>query len=299
MKVILIILQLRKNLQITLDKLKRFFLIFIIISSCDFKEKNPSNFVARVGENFLTISEIDSKIPDNISSDDSIKITDKLILEWATDKLLIQNAEMNLTEFEKELIEEKSEKYRNNLILSEYKNKISKKNPDTIVSKNEINIFFDQNSKNFKLYNDIVQGRYLKLNNNNFNLNEIKRRFNRFNALDKVFLDSISIQLLNYSFNDSSWINKNLFFNKIPSLEDNEIQRIVKNNLFYIEEDSLALYLIKINKYKKADDYAPLGYIYDRIRELIINRKRIDYLNKIEKELIENAVTKNIFEKFD
>ena len=164
---------------------------------------------------------------------------------------------------------------------------------------NEINIFFDQNSKNFKLYNDIVQGRYLKLNNNNFNLNEIKRRFNRFNALDKVFLDSISIQLLNYSFNDSSWINKNLFFNKIPSLEDNEIQRIVKNNLFYIKEDSLALYLIKINKYKKADDYAPLGYIYDRIRELIINRKRIDYLNKIEKELIENAVTKNIFEKFD
>ena len=206
---------------------------------------------------------------------------------------------MNLTEFEKELIQEKSEKYRNNLILSEYKNKISKKNPDTIVSKNEINIFFDQNSKNFKLYNDIVQGRYLKLNNNNFNLNEIKRRFNRFNALDKVFLDSISIQLLNYSFNDSSWINKNLFFNKIPSLEDNEIQRIVKNNLFYIKEDSLALYLIKINKYKKADDYAPLGYIYDRIRELIINRKRIDYLNKIEKELIENAVTKNIFEKFD
>ena len=126
MKVILIILQLRKNLQITLDKLKRFFLIFIIISSCDFKEKNPSNFVARVGENFLTISEIDSKIPDNISSDDSIKIADKLILEWATDKLLIQNAEMNLTEFEKESIEEKSEKYRNNLILSEYKNKISK-----------------------------------------------------------------------------------------------------------------------------------------------------------------------------
>ena len=299
MKVILIILQLRKNLQITLDKLKRFFLIFIIISSCDFKEKNPSNFVARVGENFLTSSEIDSKIPENISREDSVKIADKVILEWATDKLLIQNAEMNLTEFEKELIEEKSEKYRNNLILSEYKNKISKNNPDSIVSTDEISFFYEKNSKNFKLYNEIVQGRYVKLNNDYFNVSEIKRRFKRFDISDKYFFDSISIQLLNYSFNDSTWVNKNLFFNKIPTLDDVEIQRIVKNNLFYVKEDSLALYLIKINKYKNADDYAPLDYIYDRIRELISNRKRIDYLNKIEKELIEDALAKNIFEKID
>jgi len=82
-------------------------------------------------------------------------------------------------------------------------------------------------------------------------------------------------------------------------LNNNEIQRIVKNNLFYIKEDSLALYLIKINKYKKANDYAPLDYIYERIRELISNRKRIDYLIKIEKELIEDALIKKTYEKFN
>jgi hypothetical protein len=82
-------------------------------------------------------------------------------------------------------------------------------------------------------------------------------------------------------------------------LNNDEIQRIVKNNLFYIKEDSLALYLIKINKYKKANDYAPLDYIYKRIRELISNRKRIDYLIKIEKELIEDALIKKTYEKFN
>jgi len=61
----------------------------------------------------------------------------------------------------------------------------------------------------------------------------------------------------------------------------------------------LALYLIKINKYKKANDYAPLDYIYERIRELISNRKRIDYLIKIEKELIEDALINKTYEKFD
>ena len=82
-------------------------------------------------------------------------------------------------------------------------------------------------------------------------------------------------------------------------MNNDEIQRIVKNNLFYIKEDSLALYLIKINKYKKANDYAPLDYIYERIKELISNRKRIDYLIKIEKELIEDALIKKTYEKFN
>ena len=279
--------------------MKRYFLFLLLLISCDFNKKSDDNYVARVGEEFLNYSYLNDLIPENISIEDSVELANKIISEWATSKLLLQNAQNNLNDNEKESIDEKSKKYRENLILSDYKNKISKNNPDTIVTDNEIKVFFENNSKNFTLYNEIIQGRYLKLNKNNFNINEIKRRFNRFNLGDRYFFDSISIQLLNYSFNDSTWINKNLFFNKIPNLNNDEIQRIVKNNLFYIKEDSLALYLIKINKYKKANDYAPLDYIYERIRELISNRKRIDYLIKIEKELIEDALIKKTYEKIN
>jgi len=279
--------------------LKRYFLFLLFLISCDFNKKSDNNYVARVGEEFLNYSYLNDLIPENISIEDSVELANKIISEWATSKLLLQNAQNNLNDNEKESIDEKSKKYRENLILSDYKNKISKNNPDTVVTDNEIKVFFENNSKNFTLYNEIIQGRYLKLNKNNFNINEIKRRFNRFNVVDRYFFDSISIQLLNYSFNDSTWINKNLFFNKIPNLNNDEIQRIVKNNLFYIKEDSLALYLIKINKYKKANDYAPLDYIYERIRELISNRKRIDYLIKIEKELIEDALIKKTYEKIN
>ena len=112
--------------------------------------------------------------------------------------MLIQNAIINLTEIEKSQIDNKSEKYRENLIISEYRNKISNNNPDTSASKDEIELFFSENSKNFKLFEEIIKGRYVKLNKNTFNINEIKRRFRRFNQSDKSFFDSISIQLLNY-----------------------------------------------------------------------------------------------------
>ena len=299
MKVIPTILPLQKNLQIILDSLRKYTILLLFIISCNYNLKNNDGYVARVGDEFLSVEEIQELVPKNLNKQDSIRIVNNVIEEWATSKLLIQNAIINLTEIEKSKIDNKSEKYRENLIISEYRNKISNNNPDTSASKDEIELFFSENSKNFKLFEEIIKGRYVKLNKNTFNINEIKRRFRRFNQSDKSFFDSISIQLLNYYLNDSIWINKKLFFNKIPSLEYDQSLRISKNNLFYVQEDSLALYLIKINNYKKADDYAPLEYIYNRIKEVIVSKKRIDYLNKIDKELIGDAITKNLYERLD
>ena len=299
MKVIPTILPLQKNLQIIPDSLRKYAILLLFIISCNYNLKNNDGYVARVGDEFLSVEEIQELIPKNLNKQDSVRIVNNVIEEWATSKLLIQNAIINLTEIEKSQIDNKSEKYRENLIISEYRNKISNNNPDTSASKDEIELFFSENSKNFKLFEEIIKGRYVKLNKNTFNINEIKRRFRRFNQSDKSFFDSISIQLLNYYLNDSIWINKKLFFNKIPSLEYDQSLRISKNNLFYVQEDSLALYLIKINNYKKADDYAPLEYIYNRIKEVIVSKKRIDYLNKIDKELIGDAITKNLYERLD
>ena len=299
MKVIPTILPLQKNLQIILDSLRKYTILLLFIISCNYNLKNNDGYVARVGDEFLSVEEIQELVPKNLNKQDSIRIVNNVIEEWATSKLLIQNAIINLTETEKSQIDNKSEKYRENLIISEYRNKISNNNPDTSASKDEIQLFFSENSKNFKLFEEIIKGRYVKLNKNTFNINEIKRRFRRFNQSDKSFFDSISIQLLNYYLNDSIWINKKLFFNKIPSLEYDQSLRISKNNLFYVQEDSLALYLIKINNYKKADDYAPLEYIYNRIKEVIVSKNRIDYLNKIDKELIGDDITKNLYERLD
>ena len=299
MKVIPTILPLQKNLQIILDSLRKYTILLLFIISCNYNLKNNDGYVARVGDEFLSVEEIQELVPKNLNKQDSIRIVNNVIEEWATSKLLIQNAIINLTEIEKSQIDNKSEKYRENLIISEYRNKISNNNPDTSASKDEIELFFSENSKNFKLFEEIIKGRYVKLNKNTFNINEIKRRFRRFNQSDKSFFDSISFQLSNYYLNDSTWTNKKLFFKKIPSLETDEIERISKNNLFYVKQDSLALYLIKINNYKKADDYAPLDYIYSRIKDVIINKKRIDYLNKIDKELIGDAIINNLYERFD
>ena len=296
MRVILIILRLQKNLLITLDKLRKLFILLLLILSCDFNTELNDNIIARVGDKTLSKKDLIDKLPKNINSDDSIIISNKIINNWALNQLLIDNAEINLSSEEVEKIEKISSDYYNDLLISTYKNKVASYNSDTLVLDDEISKYYDSNFENFLLYEDIIKGRYVRLNKNNFNLNEIKRRFRRFNEQDLTFFDSISLQLLNYSLNDTTWVNKDLFFNKIPVLKDEEIERIVKKTLYVVKEDSLDVYLIKINDFIDINDKAPLDYIYNRIEELIKNKKRVDFIKKFETETIENAKIENNFE---
>ena len=296
MRVILITLRLQKNLLITLDKLRKLFIFLLLILSCDFNTELNDNIIARVGDKTLSKKDLIDKLPKNINSDDSIIISNKIINNWALNQLLIDNAEINLSSEEVEKIEKISSDYYNDLLISTYKNKVASYNSDTLVLDDEISKYYDSNFENFLLYEDIIKGRYVRLNKNNFNLNEIKRRFRRFNEQDLTFFDSISLQLLNYSLNDTTWVNKDLFFNKIPVLKDEEIERIVKKTLYVVKEDSLDVYLIKINDFIDINDKAPLDYIYNRIEELIKNKKRVDFIKKFETETIENAKIENNFE---
>lgn len=274
-------------------------LFFVLLLSCNLNNELDKNTIAKVGDKILTFEELLEKIPNNIERLDSTLVVNEIINNWALNELLIKNAEINLTELEKNRIKKNSNEYYNNLLVNSYKNKIASVNSDTLVDQNDVAEYYDTNLSNFVLYEDIVKARYVRLNKNNFNINEIKRRFRRFNRDDIVFFDSISLQLLNYSLNDSIWINKDLFFKKINVLDDEEIDRIVKKTLYIAKEDSLDVYLVKINGFMGINDKAPLNYIYKRIEELIINKKKVDFIKKFDTEIIENAKQENIFKVFN
>jgi hypothetical protein len=267
--------------------------------SCDFDLKSKNINIARAGEKFFSEEDIINKLPKNLNLKDSTDIVNELIKNWALNQLLIKNAEINLSDSEKNKIKKISENYYNDLLVSAYKNKVAAFNSDTMVNESDIYEYYDKNFKNFILYEDIIKGRYARLNKNNFNLSEIKRRFKRFNQSDLAFFDSISLQLLNYSLNDSSWVNKDLFFDKIPIINSNEIERIVKKRLYIVKEDSLDVYLVKIKEFKGTNEKAPLDFINSRIKELIKKKKKVDFIKKFDKEILENAKQENKFEIFN
>ena len=275
------------------------FLIGLLFVGCDFIENKPDQVLARLGDDFFYESDLIDLLPTGFSYEDSIIFVKNRINNWAKEKLLFNKALVNLGDKKQENLKQLIDSYKNELFSYSYQEMIVKSSMDTFVSEKSIREYYNLNKLNFKLNQEIIHARYLKINNENYNLKDVIKRFRRFKESDKSFLDSISLQFSSYYFNDSMWINKEVFFNKLPEINDRLKQNIVKNKLFYRLQDSLELYLINIKDFRLKNDVAPFNYIKSTLKQVLLNKKKLEFIIKFEKELIEDALQQNEYELYE
>ncbi|MEC8257483.1 MAG: peptidyl-prolyl cis-trans isomerase [Bacteroidota bacterium] len=274
-----------------------YLIILLLICSCDLPTNEESNAVARVGEDFLFISDLENQIGPNGS--DSIQITSRTINEWAEELLYLKKAEINLSFSEKKGLEELVSTYRNDLYVKTYKDKAIQSQLDSIVEKEEIEYYFDQNKFNFKTNKDLMRGRYVRVRNENYNLRSIRKSIRRYNEDDKVFLDSIALQFTTYSLNDSVWVQASQFFNRLPSIPERRYKNFLKNDTFFELQDSLEVYLVVIEEVVLRNDLAPLDYVAPTLKQILINKRKLELMRQLDREIIEEGLRQNIYEVYD
>jgi len=274
-----------------------YLITLLLIGSCDLPTNEESNAVARVGEDFLFISDLENQIGPNGS--DSIQITSKTINEWAEELLYLKKAEINLSFSEKKGLEELVSTYRNDLYVKTYKDKAIQSQLDSIVEKEEIEYYFDQNKFNFKTNKDLMRGRYVRVRNENYNLRSIRKSIRRYNEDDKVFLDSIALQFTTYSLNDSIWVQASQFFNRLPSIPERRYKNFLKNDTFFELQDSLEVYLVVIEEVVLRNDLAPLDYVAPTLKQILINKRKLELMRQLDREIIEEGLLQNIYEVYE
>ena len=274
-----------------------YLIILLLICSCDLPTNEESNAVARVGEDFLFISDLENQIGPNGS--DSIQITSRTINEWAEELLYLKKAEINLSFSEKKGLEELVSTYRNDLYVKTYKDKAIQSQLDSIVEKEEIEYYFDQNKFNFKTNKDLMRGRYVRVRNENYNLRTIRKSIRRYNEDDKVFLDSIALQFTTYSLNDSMWVQASQFFNRLPSIPERRYKNFLKNDTFFELQDSLEVYLVVIEEVVLRNDLAPLDYVAPTLKQILINKRKLELMRQLDREIIEEGLRQNIYEVYE
>lgn len=274
-----------------------YLIILLLICSCDLPTNEESNAVARVGEDFLFVSDIEDQIGPNGS--DSIQITRRTINEWAEELLYLKKAEINLSSREKKGLEELVSTYRNDLYVKSYKDKAIQSQLDSIVEKEEIESYFEQNKLNFKTNKDLLRGRYVRVRNENYNLRSIRKSIRRFNEDDKVFLDSIALQFTTYSLNDSIWVQASQFFNRLPSISERRYKYFLKNDTFFELQDSLEVYLVVVEEVVLRNDLAPLDYVAPTLKQILINKRKLELMRQLDREIIEEGLRQNIYEVYE
>ena len=274
-----------------------YLIILLLVCSCDLPTNEESNAVARVGEDFLFVSDIEDQIGPNGS--DSIQITRRTINEWAEELLYLKKAEINLSSREKKRLEELVSTYRNDLYVKTYKDKAIQSQLDSIVEKEEIESYFEQNKLNFKTNKDLMRGRYVRVRNENYNLRSIRKSIRRFNEDDKVFLDSIALQFTTYSLNDSIWVQASQFFNRLPSISERRYKNFLKNDTFFELQDSLEVYLVVVEEVVLRNYLAPLEYVEPTLKQILINKRKLELMRQLDREIIEEGLRQNIYEVYE
>lgn len=274
-----------------------YLIILLLVCSCDLPTNEESNAVARVGEDFLFISDLENQMKPNGS--DSIQITTRTINEWAEELLYLKKAEINLSSREKKRLEELVSTYRNDLYVKTYKDKAIQSQLDSIVEKEEIESYFEQNKLNFKTNKDLLRGRYVRVRNENYNLRSIRKSIRRFNEDDKVFLDSIALQFTTYSLNDSIWVQASQFFNRLPLVSERRYKNFLKNDTFFELQDSLEVYLVVVEEVVLRNDLAPLDYVAPTLNQILINKRKLELMRQLDREIIEEGLRQNIYEVYE
>jgi len=270
------------------------FISFFFVSCSNFSNNNSNNLVARAGENFL----YEDDLPSYVSKDDSLIKISSFIETWAKEKVLYDLSIINLSQSKRAEIDELVDNYRIDLYINSYKDLIVNSKIDSIVTNEQIDSFYSTNVNNFKLNENLVKFRYVKVPNDNININRIRRYIVRMSEQDRYFLDSLNFQFADLKLDDSIWFTERDVISSINFINQNNKSRyFLKDRLFTLNESNYINFFI-VDDMLKSGNIPPKSYLYDRIKSTIINQRKLDILKDINQEILNDALKSRKYEVY-
>lgn len=255
--------------------------------------------VARVNDVYLYETDLSGIVDERTSPEDSMSRVTAYVNSWIRKQLIIQEAtrRMNIDEAE---VERKVLDYRYSLIGYEYQNYYIRQHLDENISLQEITDYYNTHQDNFALKQNIVRGTYIKVPRTAPRTNKVKDMIFSRKAKDLEELRSYCLSFSTaYHLSDSLWIEFDKLVVNSPMAEiPNKIQ-FLKTNPYYETSDAEHLYFLKIDNYKISDNVSPLEFVKEDIRNILLNKRKVELARALEDEVYENAVQQKNFEIFD
>lgn len=284
---------------------KRLLYIILILgiffpAGCQFFNKSGGeNHIARVNDIFLDKEEVISALPKNLSSEDSLIFINNYINRWATKQLLLEGARRNLPQSKQDEYDNMVRDYRVELYTEAYKDMILATKMDTVITENQLVEYYENHKETFKLKEDLVQLRYVKLSKDFPAKDKIKELITRFSNEDQQELHHELFKMEGYSLNDSVWVRKQTVYESIEPLNKDKENIVLKKDKYLELNDSLSLYLIFISDVRFKDEQAPMFYVEPTLKQIILNRRKLQFAKEFEKDITKDALENNKFEIYN
>jgi hypothetical protein len=275
----------------------------IVLVGCDFIKRKKGDDqgpkpVARVQDKFLYPEELVGIASADMTQEDSAARINAYVNSWIRKQLLINEARKKIDINEAE-VERKVLEYRYSLIGYEYQNYYIKKMLVDSVTEKEIQEYYQQHQDNFILKKNIVRSTYIKVPKGAPRTDKIKPWIYSTKDKDKEELKSYCLSFSTaYRMADSTWIEfDKLAYNSPLADIPNKIQ-FLRMTPYYETSDNDFLYYLKVDEYKIEDNVSPIDFVRGDIRNIILNKRKVELARKLEDEVYDQAARNHDFEIF-
>lgn len=275
-----------------MEQKNKIFLIILtalLLGGCgqtvDHKGKTP---LVQVGNEFLYKEDLRAAMPVGLKGQDSIQFAERYIRTWVEDALLFHKAEGNVPDNLK--LEELVASYRKALIVHAYQEELVNQQLGDSIDEAEIEQYYQQNPTLFRATQPYVQGLFIKVPVKAPHLGNVRTWYkqNTQDAVDRLLKYSIG-NAVSYDYFYDRWLPVSDLAAKIPLKElDTDFGYLEKKKNVEVR-DTAFCYFLHVEHFLPEGEQLPLEYARTEIKEILINLKRVEFINRVKQDLYNEA----------
>ncbi len=248
------------------------------------EERGP--LLARVGNRSLYMSDLEGMIPTETSAEDSALIINAFVEHWAREAVVLNHAERVVSQDIN--VDKLVEDYRASLLRSNFERLLIERELDTTVSRQQLEDYYRNSQDKHILKSDLVRGYFVQLPEE---APQRKEQFELWWKNPEENYDAILAYCEEYAprylLADSSWYEPTELQKLWPgnSLSANEL---VSKQTLHRKKDGMHYYYHRLEVVRKGQP-APLNYVADQLKELILHRRKKALLKRLKEEMYQQA----------
>ena len=274
----------RKNISICV-------LFALCLGACKYIEskKNAGRVLAKVGNKELVLGDLEGMFSEGTTKQDSNVIIKAFTYRWVKDNLMMNDAELNIP---KDLeIDKLVREYRASLISNSYERLLIEQRLDSVISKDELRKFYENNSEQYQLDKPIIRCQFVKVARPTDNIEDLKKWWGSSKKEDKRRLaDYAQSKASYYNLQDSLWLPVERIAVELPKgtlSEENASKRELQ-----LKDDNYQ-YFLRILEVKSKRATPPISFVENQARKFILHQRKQKIVEDKREELYQKEFNSN------
>lgn len=269
-----------------------------LLASCGHPDE-ASRVVAEVAGVELTVAQLAAGVPQAACHEDSVVLADEFTREWVYRQVLLQQAEKSLAQ-EQERIDRAVEEYRQSLVVETYQKRLVEQKFNPSISRKDIEEYYAQSRGNFLLRDPIVKGIFAQVPDSAPDLPGLAKALTTTNGESSLEVEQYLYKCATaHRLFVDTWISLSQVRALFPQGTLADDYKTLRQSRLTRVDHAGSTYLLKLTDGMPAGELAPIEHVSQDIYNILLSRRKLDFLREANRGLYEQAMADNQIKFYD